>query len=88
MLRDDIEKYTELSGSDGWHTPIGIIDAYLDGYEKGLESRETIRGEWISDESDNSVTCNRCGCQIYPNDILNGEANFCPNCGYQNRIRR
>lgn len=35
MLRDDIAQYTELSGNDGLHTPIGIIGAYLDGYEKG-----------------------------------------------------
>lgn len=40
MLRDEIAKYTELSGNDGWHTPIGVIGAYLDGYEKG-------KGEWI-----------------------------------------
>lgn len=46
MLRDEIAKYTELSGNDGWHTPIGIIGAYLDGYEKGLESREN-KGGWI-----------------------------------------
>lgn len=47
MLRDEIKRYTELSGNDGEHTPIGIIGAYLDGYEKGLESRENIKGEWI-----------------------------------------
>lgn len=35
MLRDEIARYTELSGNDGLHTPIGIIGAYLDGYEKG-----------------------------------------------------
>lgn len=46
MLRDEIAKYTELSGNDGEHTPIGIIGAYLDGFEKGLESREN-KGEWI-----------------------------------------
>lgn len=39
------------------------------------------KGEWILDETDNSVTCNKCGCMIYPNDILNGDAHFCPNCG-------
>lgn len=44
MLRDEIVRYTELSGNDGEHTPIGIIGAYLDGYEKGLESREN-KGE-------------------------------------------
>ena len=35
MLRDEVAKYTELSGNDGEHTPIGIIGAYLDGYDKG-----------------------------------------------------
>ena len=39
------------------------------------------RGEWILDESDNSVECNKCLCQIYPNDISYGEPHFCPNCG-------
>ena len=38
-------------------------------------------GEWEHDESDNSVTCKKCGCSLYPNDISNGEAHFCPNCG-------
>lgn len=40
MLRDEIELYTKLSGNDGEHTSIGIIGAYLDGYEKGLELSE------------------------------------------------
>lgn len=35
MLRDEIARYTELSGNDGLHTPIGILGAYLDGYDKG-----------------------------------------------------
>ncbi len=39
------------------------------------------RGEWILDETDNSIKCNKCGCRIYANDISNGEAHFCPNCG-------
>ena len=38
MLRDEVAKYTELSGNDGWNTPICVIGAYLDGYDKGLES--------------------------------------------------
>ena len=37
-LRDEVALYTELSGNDGNHTPIGIIGAYLDGYEKGKAS--------------------------------------------------
>ena len=44
-LRDEIAQYTELSGNDGAHTPIGIIGAYLDGYEKGKASaRQTVLG--------------------------------------------
>lgn len=39
-LRDEITLYTELSGNDGNHTPIGIIGAYLDGYEKGKENAQ------------------------------------------------
>lgn len=37
-LRDEMALYTEMSGNDGNHTPIGIIGAYLDGYEKGKAS--------------------------------------------------
>lgn len=43
------------------------------------------KGEWILDETDNSVECNKCGCQIYPNDISYGDAHFCPNCGCKMR---
>lgn len=39
------------------------------------------KGHWILDETDNSITCDKCGCLIWANDISNGEAYFCPNCG-------
>ena len=42
---------------------------------------EREKGEWILDETDNSIECNKCLCQIYPNDIFYGEPHFCPNCG-------
>ena len=38
-------------------------------------------GHWILDETDNSITCDKCGCLIWANDISNGEAHYCPNCG-------
>ena len=38
-------------------------------------------GHWILDETDNSITCDKCGCIIWANDISNGEAYYCPNCG-------
>ena len=43
----------------------------------------TVRqtGEWEQDETDNSITCNRCGCHLWANDIMDGNAHFCPNCG-------
>ena len=43
--------------------------------------QEPKTGHWILDETDNSITCDKCGCLIWANDISNGEANFCPNCG-------
>lgn len=44
MLRDEVAQYTELSGNDGLHTQIGIIGAYLDGYEKG---KADAQPRWI-----------------------------------------
>lgn len=38
-------------------------------------------GHWVLDESDNSLTCDRCGCLIWASDIHHGEAYYCPNCG-------
>ena len=35
MLNEEVELFTKLSGRDGQNTPVGIIGAYLDGYEKG-----------------------------------------------------
>ena len=43
-LSEDVSRYTELSGNDGLHTPIGIVGAYLDGYEKGKVDAQN----WIS----------------------------------------
>ncbi len=37
MLRDEVAKYTELTGEDGAYVPIIKLEAYLDGYKKGLE---------------------------------------------------
>lgn len=45
----------------------------------GIDKPKT--GHWILDESDNSITCDKCGCRIYANDIGNGDAHYCPNCG-------
>ena len=43
--------------------------------------QEPKTGHWILDETDNSITCDKCGCLIWANDISNGEAYYCPNCG-------
>lgn len=47
MLRDEIAKYTELTGKDGYHEPIIKIGAFLDGYEKGLSVLDKIRAEIV-----------------------------------------
>ena len=44
MLHEEVELYSRLTGNDGYKTPISIIGAYLDGYEKGrTEAPEVIR---------------------------------------------
>ncbi len=46
-----------------------------------VNPQEPKTGHWILDETDNSITCDKCGCLIWANDISNGEAYYCPNCG-------
>ena len=46
-----------------------------------LPSADRPHGKWKHDDSDNSIVCDKCGCALWANDIMNGEANFCPNCG-------
>lgn len=45
MLREEMEKYTKLTGEDGAHVPIMKLGAYLDGYEKGIEMLNKARAE-------------------------------------------
>lgn len=45
MLRDDIERYSKLTGENGWGVPLSRVGAYLDGYNKGLEVVDKIRAE-------------------------------------------
>ena len=45
MLREEADKYTQLTGEDGWHTPIIKVGAYLDGYDKGLEVLANIKAD-------------------------------------------
>lgn len=45
MLREEMEKYTKLTGEDATHVPIIKLGAYLDGYEKGIEMLDKARAE-------------------------------------------
>lgn len=95
MLRDTIALYTELSGNDGENTPIAIIGAYLDGYERGKADRP--HGEWILTDIERDRVwhghCSECGKD--PQDYIGGTEDwwllrnnlpkFCPNCGAEMR---
>lgn len=88
MLRDTIALYTELSGNDGENTPIVIIGAYLDGYERGKADRP--QGEWIEkverrgcfvgDKPVYSYTCPFCGVKEFK------KYPFC-HCGADMRVK-
>jgi len=80
MLKDEMALFTELSGRDGEHTPIGVIGAYLDGYEKGKEE-ERQTGKWIpvSERLPKEEDYRHCygfedGCVIWQTD--NGVVGF------------
>lgn len=52
----------------------------LDMAIKTLEQKLKT-GYWILDETDNSITCNKCGCLMWAGDLYHGNAHYCPNCG-------
>lgn len=60
--------------------PFRYVDEAIDYAIKALEQQPKI-GRWILDETDNSITCDKCDCLIWANDISNGDARYCPNCG-------
>ena len=43
MLRDDIARFTELSGEDGEHTSIQRIGAFLDGYDSAISDIRKLK---------------------------------------------
>lgn len=43
------------------------------------------KGRWIHDETDNSIECDKCGCTMWANDLICGDAFYCPNCGAEMR---
>lgn len=64
-----------------WERDVAIERLNELGYGLGEKIKT---GRWILDETDNSITCDKCGCLIWANDINNGEAYYCPNCGSYN----
>lgn len=48
---------------------------------QGPPMQKPKKGQWILDDTDNSIECSLCGCKIWANDIMDGEAHYCPNCG-------
>ena len=79
MLRDEIELYTKLTGKDGQHTPICVIGAYIDGYEKGKEEKQTNTAEWEYKEIPNTNIigwwCSNCHIG------QKSRTPYCPECG-------
>ena len=66
---------------DGGGACIGIYFSIANDLPHVTPQGDMPRGKWILDDSDNSITCCRCNCMIWANDICNGEPHYCPNCG-------
>ena len=78
MLKDEVALYTELSGKDGSNTSIGVIGAYLDGYEKGKSERK--KGRWSIKNGELTFwdVCSECGGMVIHKAPF---YDFCPKCG-------
>lgn len=50
MLREEVERFSRLSGEDGWHTSVARLGGYLDGYDRAME--DAIPIEWLVQQAD------------------------------------
>ena len=84
MLRDEVALYSQLTGRDGLNVPVGIIGAYLDGYEKGKASAQPKRGKWIHHPEigwGETWLCDQCGEKTASTVMGKPRWKFCPMCG-------
>lgn len=86
---DVVSRQAVLKIIDGWYEQnrdteniedLIVLITYMDSVRPQEQT-----GHWILDETDNSITCDKCGCLIWANDISHGEAYYCPNCGAKMR---
>ena len=75
----DADRLNEVLNINFGHTGGADVLRQLIDIQPTVQEPKT--GHWILDETDNSITCDKCGCLIWANDISNGEAYYCPNCG-------
>ena len=91
MLRDEVEKYSKLTGEDGWTVPIIKVGAFLDGYEKGREDA-VKHGRWIIKDNPGTgwyrITCSECGEDVTSSapclgwmPVIKVLWDYCPDCG-------
>ena len=83
MLKDEVALYSKLTGKDALNVPVGIIGAYLDGYDKA-KAEQPKKGRWISaDAMFHGVPfyCSECGENTWDTVMGKPRWNFCPNCG-------
>lgn len=80
ISREDLEECKELMTDVNGDTVYAVRMSDIRQLPP-VNPQEQKTGHWILDETDNSITCDKCGCLIWANDISNGEAYYCPNCG-------
>ena len=86
MLKDEVALYSKLTGNDGMNTPISIIGAYLDGYDKG-KAEQPKKGRWISADAifgGVPFYCSECGENTLDTVMGKPRWKFCPMCGSYN----
>lgn len=47
------------------------------------QTDKKIGQHWTLNKVTGDITCDNCGCTIFPNDVFNGEPHFCTNCGLE-----
>ena len=78
----NLENSKEFAGSstsenycEGLYETTELID-----YAATIDAEPVRYGHWHIDESDGSYSC-KCGLIMWVSDLIDGDANYCPNCG-------
>ena len=83
MIKNDDNVLEDIRNGKGLQPIEDMYTIEIPNSQKFLKLILEGRGKshWISDPDTGSITCSNCNCEMWANDLIDGDAHYCPNCG-------